>query len=292
MEEVFDKLEIGLEAFEKLVICSLNLPKYNLKKDLETIYHQKENAIVKDFIEWGVNFVKTHQSVDLSQVSNDSTATGNQSDSIEDNNMSKVDSNIKVEEAVKEAVGESVEEAVEEDVVKDVEKDQSKKKKRKKTNKEYRQKRLLKFHEKLVETSGLPPSRLMKKQKHNLLRRNLADEFNQIGGGFDASPISSKFLTEPAPSAPWTGGCCGGEMVTLGWPEARPVLEIGKFTHLYCGSTSGFTNQPSLSPSSQYSVVWPVSVPVMNQQQPMVPPSPAYCFHCMQYGSVFTVSPV
>ena len=114
----------------------------------------------------------------------------------------------------------------------------------------------------------------------------------------DLRTSRSKLLAEPTSSGPWNDGCCGGKSVTPGWPEARPVLETDKFTHhsshLYCGSTSGFSNQPSLSPSSQYSVVWPVSVPVMSPQPPMVSPggSPAYCFHCMQFGSVFTVSPV
>ena len=47
------------------------------------MYHQIENGIVKDF-------VKIHQSVDLSQFINDIISTGNQTNSIEDNDMSKV----------------------------------------------------------------------------------------------------------------------------------------------------------------------------------------------------------
>ena len=89
MEEVFDKLEIGLEAFEKLIICTFRLPKYNLKEDLDKIYHEKENVIVKDFIKWGMEFVMTHQSVDLSQVNSDSTSTGNKPDSVADKDQTR-----------------------------------------------------------------------------------------------------------------------------------------------------------------------------------------------------------
>jgi hypothetical protein len=48
MEDVFDKLEIGLEAFEKLVALNSKLPKYNLAYDLDEMYEEERNLIVKN----------------------------------------------------------------------------------------------------------------------------------------------------------------------------------------------------------------------------------------------------
>jgi hypothetical protein len=58
---------------------------------------------------------------------------------------------------------------------------------KKKKNKKKRMERLLKFHQKLVDQSGLPPSRLMEQQPPKLCstggikRRNLFDEFHLPG---------------------------------------------------------------------------------------------------------------
>ena len=59
--------------------------------------------------------------------------------------------------------------------------------KKRRRNQERRQKRLLKYHEKLVKTSGLPPSRLMEKLRldqetsiHGEAKRNLASEFEYM----------------------------------------------------------------------------------------------------------------
>ena len=166
MEEVFDKLEIGLETFEKLVICTFRLPNYNLNEDLEKIYHEKENVIVKDFIKWGMEFVMNHQSVDLSQVKGDITTKGTKPDSIEDTTMSPEVDRINNQHMTPVA---------KEEVVGEMETDQTriKSKRKKRKNKESRQRRLLKYHEKLVKTSGLPPSRLMEKQKHGPVQNHL-----------------------------------------------------------------------------------------------------------------------
>ena len=64
MEDVFDKLEIGLEAFEKLVAFCRKVPKYSLAGDLEEMYKGEANLIVKDFIIWGKKIVQEYQSVD------------------------------------------------------------------------------------------------------------------------------------------------------------------------------------------------------------------------------------
>ena len=70
MEDVFDKLETSLEAFEKLVALNSKLPKYNLAYDLDEMYEEERNLIVinrvKDFIKLSEKFVQewTHKSVD------------------------------------------------------------------------------------------------------------------------------------------------------------------------------------------------------------------------------------
>ena len=57
MDDVFSKLEEGLEAFEKLESCMNLFPNYDLEKDLEEPYVDKENAIMKKFIKTGIKFV-------------------------------------------------------------------------------------------------------------------------------------------------------------------------------------------------------------------------------------------
>ena len=59
MEDVFDRLDSGFEAFEKLVTFCSKQPKYSLVKDLDRMYFGEENFIVKDFIKWGEKFVRT-----------------------------------------------------------------------------------------------------------------------------------------------------------------------------------------------------------------------------------------
>ena len=80
-----------------------------------------------------------------------------------------------------------------------------------------------------------------------------------------------------------------------GWSEARP--EMGKMwegmtllpSGLPIGSTSGYPHLLALSPTPQSRVGF-----VQSFQTPPQPPSPsgtpAYCFHCMQYGAVFTIN--
>ena len=89
-------------------------------------------------------------------------------------------------------------------------KSSKKKKKRRNTG---RQKRLLKFHEKLVRTCGLPASRLMEMEKDKLLGKSISSEFQQLGeedAGLDTntghvtarSPTTPTPVTEPSPSSP------------------------------------------------------------------------------------------
>ena len=57
------KLKEGLVAFGKLLSCMKQFPNYNLSKDLDEVYRFEENAIMKEFIMLGVNFVKNMMQV-------------------------------------------------------------------------------------------------------------------------------------------------------------------------------------------------------------------------------------
>ena len=85
---------------------------------------------------------------------------------------------------------------------------------------------------------------------------------------------------------PWWRGvvstptvCSRGGVASPGWPDSPQLIKV---------STSGFQNLPSLSHSLQFEV--DNALPVFQQQSP--PATPAYCFHCLQFGSVFTINPV
>ena len=200
-------------------------------------------------------------------------------------------------------------------------------KSKKKRNKEKRQERLLKYQEKLVQTSGLPPSRLMQQNRARLddVKRSLQEEFDHLGSPAAATApaaLAEHVQAPPAPpvvqgngyssssifpmlcsiSQPWAGGPTGGVTSTpsTGWPEARPAFglesSMSQSPHIYSGSSSGLSNQLSLSFSPQYGMGLHVPLLFQPQPSPVVPPTPggrpAYCFHCLQYGSVFSITPV
>ena len=58
----------------------------------------------------------------------------------------------------------------------------SQRKKKKRRSKEKHKERLLKFHQKLVKTSGLPPRRLMEQKRTSLdnIKRDLKGEFELV----------------------------------------------------------------------------------------------------------------
>ena len=79
-------------------------------------------------------------------------------------------------------------------------------------------------------------------------------------------------------------GCgVGGESTV--WPDAHPWLgDLCGSPGLSIGSSSGLNQQQSQFPMYQ---------PSVGLYQPNSPIGrPAFCFHCLQYGSVFTISPV
>ena len=202
---------------------------------------------------------------------------------------------------------------------------------------------MLKFHEKLVKTSGLPPSRLMERER--LIGKNLTSDFEQlavvgaefahVSGTGNSSPIvppplmpavlmpgQTGGIQPQTPAAPPGCGQPSGHMAgitsgfnlsstlspipesfngttsgTVGWSEARPMEGSTWNGNIFLPpgpwSTSGSMNLSALSPSSQPSA-WSTILPPYQPQHQPVPQvgSPAYCFHCMQYGAVFTISSV
>ena len=98
-------------------------------------------------------------------------------------------------------------------------------------------------------------------------------------------------LVSPAPES-FTGTTIG----TVGWSDARPMIgsswdsTLFKPTGFQEWSNSTSSHIPALSPSTQSSV-WNLLVPPYQTQSTPVPNSgsPAYCFHCMQYGAVFQI---
>ena len=67
-EWVFDYF-IGLHAFRKLANFCSKFPKYSLMEDLERMYVEKDNVNVKDLIKLGDEFLRTYQTVDVSDTS-------------------------------------------------------------------------------------------------------------------------------------------------------------------------------------------------------------------------------
>ena len=189
------------------------------------------------------------------------------------------------------------------------------KKAKKNKSKEMKVPRLLKYHLKLVEEQGLPPSRLMQQQQQfqtpmlnsseNFKRRNLLHEFGKLGGSEEGK---EKVVSQAVPSGTAVVGGGGEEIVPVqptyissgyaGGSDAMPHLmtEWNYPQHFQQGSTgvsSGYMQQTSLCSSPITLLGW--NPPV--QAQPTPPPlppggRPAYCSSCMLFGNVFTVSPV
>ena len=402
MEETFENLEIGLHSFRKLANFCSKFPKYSLMEDLERMYVEKDNVIVKDFIMFGDTFLRTHhQTVEEKLTVENSYSEPDVKSyfSAKSEGMEEDDANHIVKEEL-EVIGtpltsnvDYLSQVLENDVeksqfnsdttvvetnqvdscmaLKDTtmddlsqvtrldtitphtttpsEKEDKEDKPKHRRKKERRKKRLLKFHEKLVKTSGLPPSRLMEREM--LIGKNLESDFEQLAGGgaeFAHGPFpdtrsvpetgtSSPPVPPPMmPAALMPGQTCGvqphtpaappgcgqplGLMVgttsgsnlhspihqsfngttsgTVRWFEARPMEGSSGNGNTFPTpgpvnwSTSGSLNLPALSlfsPPSAWSAILP---PYQPKPQP-VPQvvTPAYCFHCMQYGAVFTIIP-
>jgi hypothetical protein len=369
VEEAYDKIEAGLEAFETLITCTQKFTYFNLDDDLDSAYPKEDFAIVKDFVKWGFNFVKSYHN-DESSKSSENIENGVATESRESE-----DTNVELSQFDNEC-----QDSLATPVEAEQETGTKKRRKKQRRKKERRQERLLKFHEKLVKTSGLPPSRLMEERLRKPLsdldkvKRRLASEFEHLGNA-EASPTSvpepgtvpTHHATVPAPvvmprqsppqpvppPVPVLGACqmpasalMPGQtgpnpgniqpvpqtVTTSGFSNlstlcSSPVTLAPPSTTLYMwggnqspssldlcyGSNSGFLNQTSLPSSHQSSVGWnlpvyhqPQYVPLI-QPQPVTQPQPvplpqpqpvplggrpSYCFHCLQFGAVYSINPV
>ena len=188
MEDAFNKIELGLQAFEKLVACTKQFQNYDINKNAEEMYVDKQDFIYKDFIKCGVDFIKNYEvkvnnpevkvkvenAEEKLAVENAKSKPDEQSEiSAKSEGLEEVATNHNVKEEL-EVVGTPHNSIV--DYLSQVDnrtptietplnsEKENKKKKKKTRNMEQRQKRLLKFHQKLVKTSGLPPSRLMEQR--------------------------------------------------------------------------------------------------------------------------------
>ena len=365
MEEVFNQLEAGLAAFDKLLAFRKQFPNYDMNLDLDKMYETKQSTINKDFIKCGVQFVGSYD------VKENDESEKEESDLVENAGI-KSDNNINCEEMVGVKDEVTHEHSVENENLSQVklspassnlnddEVNKSRHSNNIKRKKEKRKERLLKFHQKLVDVSGLPPSRLMQElhtprlssAQGGLNRRSLNKEFENGGGAeFAYGPFpdtrsvpetgtSSPPVPPPMmPAALMPGQTCGvqphtpaappgcgqplGLMAgttsgsnlhsslspihqsfngttsgTVRWSEARPMEGSSGNGNTFPTpgpvnwSTSGSLNLPALSlfsPPSAWSAILP---PYQPKPQP-VPQvvTPAYCFHCMQYGAVFTIIP-
>ena len=346
MEEAFSNIEAGLAAIDTIIACKKRFTKYNLNDDLDQMYKTQADQIFKEFIKLGVQLVESEVKVNEKEtdvtkdmVKNSSEITPGQNHQITESSelavgYDGVEETLVVEEFATTELsqlrsGGSSPAITENTPIKP----NPQRKKKVKKRKEKRQERLLKFQEKLVLSSGLPPSRLM-----NTMKRNLAGEFHELSETMDPGPeldqlrkvpavplptvpmpvpilvpaamtptaavvgelghfqpqvqyngiTSSRFNSPMLSSMPSPGvGGCGW---TPEWPDARPTMGYSSWSPgSSYGSTSGFTQSPTLSP---------IPTPGWNDATIMFQPNqhpagtPAYCFHCLQYGSVFTVSPV
>ena len=332
-QDALDKIELGLQGFEILLALSRGMSKvmsdYNVFEELEETYSQKDHQIWKDFIKVGLEFVRGRPDAGQLEIVVKKVGVEHDTETVE---LSQFESECVQNEATTKVEAKDMEmtPVIEEKIVED-----DKKKKRKKRNKEKRQERLLKYHEKLVKTGGLPPSRLMKNQRLTSsgladVRKSLVSDFEQIGceamsefispaatlpqapSSVSAVPEPHGYYQPPAPacgdgttstayslpmlcsiSQPLVGGYqglsqspgCGVGGVSTVWPEVHPwLVGLSGSPGLSIGSSSGLNQQQSLSPMYQ---------PSVGQYQPNSPSGrPAFCFHCLQYGSVYTISPV
>ena len=321
MDEVFNQIDVGLEAFEKLVACMKEFPKYNLNKDLDQSY-PKDSNIFKEFIKCGVDFVTAYPYEKESDCESEPEKDNHrQSDTIE----------MEAKEVLEEKPRDEFVTTVKE----------HKSRKRNKRNQEKRNDRLLKFHQKLVLVSGLPPSRLMLQQTPkpgrdlgSLKRRKLV--FEDDDENPDLMPVKEE-ATSPKPTVKqpetvtppetcgigatsnynynpmlcstsasqvhWPGGYgCANMTGNTQWSEARSRGEVtpGYSNHLQqspTGISSNISQTLMLCSCPQCCGSWvgvsqPPPSPVPPPQPHPYAGKPAFCGSCLLYGNVYTLTPV
>ena len=322
MDEVFNRIDVGLEAFEKLVACMREFPKYKLNKDLDQSY-PKDSVIFKEFIKCGVDFVAKYPYEDENDCESEP-----EKDNQEQSDTMRFETVEELEEKCREEFVTPVNET-------------EKRRKRNKKTKEKRKDRLLKFHQKLVLVSGLPPSRLMLQQTPkpgrdlgNLKRRKLEFEVDDdenpdlvpikeevpspkpaVKQPEAVTPLESSgtrstssynhnplLCSSSAPQVHCPGGYGYAWMTgNTQWSEARPWSQV----------TPGYSNHPQQSPTGISSDTpqtltlcscpqccgrWigmsqPPPTPVPPPQPPPQAGRPAFCGSCLLYGNVYTLTP-
>ena len=275
MEEVFDQLEIGLNAIEKLAHYIKAAPKYSLSDDLDSMYTSTEHLITKKFITMGAKFVEDFQT-GLSPPSETNL-------DMKDNILTK-ELTTPVDKGGKEET--------------EMESQETKigKKLKKKKKKRSGQRRLLKFHQKLVKSCGLPPSKLM---------RSLSKDFEDIGvveanhTDLVIGEVETQEVSEDKQKDGETGKGC------------QPETETGtssryKNQQLLCSSPWGLMNWLPYNPSQpvlnlppyppQPVLCMPYLPPPFQLRLYTPPPTPtpqpilytAYCSHCNLWGNVYS----
>ena len=353
-QDALDKIEVGLEGFEKLLALSRGMSKvisdYDVFEDVEETYDREDQQIWKDFIKVGMEFVSAHpdagqlefavkkvvdteyETVELSQVDSGHVDMGQNEQAntnVEAKDVIKescvFDANVQLSQVDSPLDNQHSTPVMEEKTVVDDNKRKRKKKKDK------RQERLLKYHEKLVKTRGLPSSRLMRNQKLTSpelpdVRKCLVSDFEQIGSEAgsvstsSAAPVTLPAVPEPQgyyqPPAQVCGDgttsntyslpmLCSISQPSVGGYQGlsqSPGYGVGGVPTVWVDAGLGsLCGSPGLSVGSssslnQHQLLSPMNQPSIGLYQPNSPtgrlPPPAFCFHCLQYGSVYTISPV
>ena len=151
---------MGLGAFENLLGLSNGMSKviqnFDVFENVEDVYNQDDHKIYKDFIKVGLTFMKGHPDARPPELNiTPPTADYLEKKAAEDKNK-LVDESSDVSKDIGQLSQETIDAKVEDTPVHEVEERKLKrKKKQSKRNKEKRKERLLKFHLKLVNSSGV-----------------------------------------------------------------------------------------------------------------------------------------
>jgi hypothetical protein len=159
MDEAFNKMDAAVAAIDTIIAFKKRFQIYDLNQDLGRMYETQQDAIFKDFIKFGVQLVESYE------VRRTETSGQEETDLVEND--------VEGDDIIKEKVMVGVKDDVitgENLNLSQVEEspanchdpnERSNQSKRSKRKREKRKERLLKFHQKLVNVSGLPPSRIM-----------------------------------------------------------------------------------------------------------------------------------
>ena len=185
MDEIYDGIEAGLSALERLSDLSKCVLDFNVNDNLETTYGKEEEKIEKDFVKFGLKFVENYlaktramnvEYIDTKDNEKCITVEAKAKPDVVDKEAQE-----DVQHNLSQGIGsDDVSNPVkEEDMAEDIGSQLQARKRKKKKKRSIG--RLLKFHEKLCNQSGLPPSRLMEQQtpvcsSGGKKRRNLFDE--------------------------------------------------------------------------------------------------------------------